>query len=252
MTGAQFERYVAQVFHDNGHHAAVTKISGDHGVDLVLNGYIAVQVKYYSAPVGQGAVQEVVAGKAMYDCTEAWVVTNSSFTPAAVRLAGVNGVRLVAGDELQWLADNPDPSTDHRDRYEAAMAAQRTERRAEISARLAKRDAELQERVAANQEAARVEAERRAAAAAIRRDEEAASDAAFRAQFRPKQPGWYPDPAFPSAQRAYWDGKVWLPPGQEPVPETTSKLEDFVVGALVLLIPLLILAGVGAVLYWLF
>jgi restriction system protein len=140
MTGAQFERYVGQVFYDNGHHAAVTKISGDHGVDLVLNGYIAVQVKCYSSPVGQGAIQEVVAGKAIYKCTEAWVVTNSTFTPAAVKLAEANGVRLIAGKELQWLADNPDPSSDHRDRYEAAL------REAEEKKRAALREAEARKR----------------------------------------------------------------------------------------------------------
>ncbi len=46
MTGAEFEYYVGQVLHENGHHAAVTRASGDYGVDLVLNGEIAVQVKF--------------------------------------------------------------------------------------------------------------------------------------------------------------------------------------------------------------
>lgn len=122
MMGAEFERYVGHVFYENGHHAAATKGSGDYGVDLVLDGKIAVQVKRYSSPVGPGAVQEVVAGKVVYDCAEAWVVTNSTFTRAAVALAKANGVRLIAGDELQWLADNPDRTADHRARYEAAQA----------------------------------------------------------------------------------------------------------------------------------
>lgn len=83
-SGTEFEKFVAKVFAANGHHAAVTKGSGDYGVDLVLNGEIAVQAKFYGGVVGPSAVQEVVAGRAVYGCSEAWVVTNSTFTPAAV------------------------------------------------------------------------------------------------------------------------------------------------------------------------
>jgi restriction endonuclease Mrr len=143
MTGAEFERYVGQVFHDNGHHAAVTKATGDYGVDLILNGYIAVQVKKYSSPVGPKAVQEVVAGKAHYKCTEAWVVTNSTFTSAAAMLADSNGVRLIAGEELQWLAENPDQTADHRERYKAAMAAEAAAERKSFKALMAERRGEV-------------------------------------------------------------------------------------------------------------
>jgi restriction system protein len=132
MSGAEFEQFVAQVFHENGHHAQVTKASGDYGVDLILNGEIAVQVKSYSSPVGPGAIQEVVAGRAVYNCSEAWVVTNSTFTAAAVTLARANGVRLIAGDELRWLVENPDQSADHRERYEAAQAEHFKQRIKEI------------------------------------------------------------------------------------------------------------------------
>jgi restriction system protein len=53
VAGLDFEHYVAEIFHLNGHHAAVTKASGDYGVDLILNGKIAVQVKEYAAPSGR-------------------------------------------------------------------------------------------------------------------------------------------------------------------------------------------------------
>ncbi|MGV7354154.1 restriction endonuclease [Mycobacterium kansasii] len=147
-SGIEFEKFIAKVFAANGHHAAVTKGSGDYGVDLVLNGEIAVQAKFFGGVVGPGAVQEVVAGRAVYGCSQAWVVTNSTFTPAAVALAEANGVRLIAGDELQWLAENPDRSTDHAARYRAHLA--------ELEAK------EL-EAVEANRQAA--EAERQAAEA---------------------------------------------------------------------------------------
>lgn len=147
-SGTEFEKFVAQVFAANGHHAAVTKGSGDYGVDLVLNGEIAVQAKFYGSVVGPSAVQEVVAGRAVYGCSEAWVVTNSTFTPAAVTLANANGVRLIAGDELQWLAENPDRSTEHAARYRAHLAELEAKELAKHSARLEAAEAKRRARMA--------------------------------------------------------------------------------------------------------
>jgi hypothetical protein len=144
-SGAEFEHFCAQVFTENGHYAQVTQVSGDYGVDLVLNGEIAVQAKFYGTVVGPSAVQEVVAGQAMYDCSEAWVVTNSTFTPAAVALAEANGVRLIAGEELQWLAENPDLSNNRGDRYLAHL-------RAELKAASEAAEAEEYRRLVANAE----------------------------------------------------------------------------------------------------
>ncbi|WP_205878912.1 restriction endonuclease [Mycobacterium camsae] len=148
-SGTEFEKFVAQVFAANGHHATVTKNSGDYGVDLVLNGEIAVQAKFYGSVVGPSAVQEVVAGRAVYGCSEAWVVTNSTFTPAAVTLAKANGVRLIAGDELQWLAENPERSTEHAARYRAHLAELEAKELAEHNARLEAAEAKRQARRAA-------------------------------------------------------------------------------------------------------
>jgi hypothetical protein len=111
MSGHQFEHHVAAILRQQGWQAKVTPGSGDYGVDLILTGRapegaerrVAVQVKMFSAPVGPQAVQEVVAGKAVHGCAEAWVVTNSTFTPAATRLATANSVRLVAGTELRAM-----------------------------------------------------------------------------------------------------------------------------------------------------
>jgi hypothetical protein len=125
-SGEEFEHFVAHVFEQNGHCAEVTQASGDYGVDLVLNGEIAVQVKFHGSPVGPSAVQEVVAGSRFYQCSQAWVVTNSTFTPAAVALAQPNDVRLIDGDELSWLAENPDRTTDHGERYRAVKEVKAT------------------------------------------------------------------------------------------------------------------------------
>jgi HJR/Mrr/RecB family endonuclease len=62
-----------------------------------------VQCKRQSRPVGTGAVQEVVAGAPMQDCTRTMVVTNHQFTPAARKLAELHGCELVGGAELPRL-----------------------------------------------------------------------------------------------------------------------------------------------------
>lgn len=145
-SGDEFEHFVAKVLTDNGHHAEVTRASGDYGVDLILNGEIAVQVKFYGSLVGPTAIQEVVAGKAFYGCSEAWVITNSRFTPAATALGQSNGVRLIAGEELEWLVDNPDASVDHGARYLAHLADIRKQEEAELEAQKAERRIEADKR----------------------------------------------------------------------------------------------------------
>lgn len=101
MTGHDYEYVVADYLRSRGYHnVKVTKGSGDFGVDVIAtkNGIkYAVQCKLYSSPVGVSAVQEVVAGKAYYGCKGAMVVTNSTFTAAAEKLADLNDVILLDG-----------------------------------------------------------------------------------------------------------------------------------------------------------
>ena len=51
--------------------------------------------------VGNDAVQQVIAAKAIYNCPGAVVITNSTFTPEAEELARVHGVELVDGKLLR-------------------------------------------------------------------------------------------------------------------------------------------------------
>lgn len=99
MTGHDYEYLVARYLRNNGYTSVkVTKGSGDYGVDVVAHKRgkkYAVQCKHYTGPVGLSAVQEAVAGKAMYKCDSAMVVTNSTFTNAARDLAKANNVVLI-------------------------------------------------------------------------------------------------------------------------------------------------------------
>ena len=100
MDGHDYEYVVAAYLRNKGYNRVkVTKGSGDFGVDVIAHmggKKYAVQCKYYTSPVSLGAVQEAVAGKAMYGCNAAMVVTNSTFTKAAEELAKQNGVVLIS------------------------------------------------------------------------------------------------------------------------------------------------------------
>ncbi|KUH81243.1 restriction endonuclease [Mycobacterium sp. IS-1556] len=106
MSGAEFEDYVARVARSCGAPVIMTSITGDWGVDIIVGkrpNRIAIQCKRQSRPVGASAVQEVVAGAPMQDCTMTMVVTNHEFTTAAGKLAELHGCELVGGAELTRL-----------------------------------------------------------------------------------------------------------------------------------------------------
>lgn len=106
MTGLEFEDRVAQLARSCGLPVIMTPLTGDWGVDLIVGrrpNRIAVQCKHLSRPVGAGAVQEVVAGAPMQDCSRTMVVTNNEFTPAARKLAELHGCELVGGADLPRL-----------------------------------------------------------------------------------------------------------------------------------------------------
>jgi hypothetical protein len=108
MTGVEFESYVARRLRDHGFEVCGTPITGDQGADLIAtkDGRTAViQTKRYSGNVGNAAVQEVLAARTFYDAPDAWVITNSTFTPAARALATKGGVRLVDGPALSTLGN---------------------------------------------------------------------------------------------------------------------------------------------------
>jgi restriction system protein len=106
MSGTEFEDHVARIARKTGAPVIMTPLTGDWGVDLIVGrrpDRLAIQCKRQSRPVGAGAVQEVVAGAPMQDCTQTMVVTNHDFTPAARQLAELHGCVLVGGAELTRL-----------------------------------------------------------------------------------------------------------------------------------------------------
>ena len=98
MSPYEFEKAVAKIYELKGYTTTLTKASGDQGADIILEKFghkIAIQVKLYSTPVGNKAVQEIVAAKYHYGANKAMVVTNNYFTSSAKELAKSNGVQLI-------------------------------------------------------------------------------------------------------------------------------------------------------------
>ncbi|MBQ8617023.1 MAG: restriction endonuclease [Clostridia bacterium] len=107
LDGTEFEAYVALVLEDNGFkHVALTKGSGDQGVDILAerNGKTyAIQCKNYEGAVGNFAVQEAYTGAQFYGCDEAAVICPGEFTRGAKELAQRTGVLLWDGKRLSHM-----------------------------------------------------------------------------------------------------------------------------------------------------
>lgn len=107
MTGLEFELYVAAVLRGIGYDVDVTRATGDFGVDLIAvkdDVRMAVQCKRQSRAVNGSAIQQVVAGAAVYECTQTMVVSNHRYTPAAAQLAAVHNCALVDRTRLARMA----------------------------------------------------------------------------------------------------------------------------------------------------
>ena len=96
--GIAFEYTCANILRGRGFsNVQVTQASGDQGIDVLASkggSRYAIQCKLYSNPVGNSAVQEAYAGMGYYGCTNAAVMTNSTFTKSARDLANSLGVEL--------------------------------------------------------------------------------------------------------------------------------------------------------------
>ena len=103
LSAVDFEHYCADLLKANGWQARVTQASGDQGIDIIAeyDGNKAVfQCKKYASPVGNKAVQEVIAGKQFCGASIAAVVSNASYTQSAKQLANTTGVYLLHHSEL--------------------------------------------------------------------------------------------------------------------------------------------------------
>jgi restriction system protein len=99
---------MADLLRQKGYEVEETPLSGDQGVDLILPDLdgkrVVIQLKRWTGPVGNKAIQATFAGMGHYEADEGWIITTSTFTKSARELARSTSVRLIDRDELtDWL-----------------------------------------------------------------------------------------------------------------------------------------------------
>lgn len=108
MDGREFEEWCADLLISNGFiNVRGTPASGDQGVDITAQKddvKYAFQCKCYTSDLGNTPVQEVFAGKCMYDCHVGVVMSNRHFTSGAKVLAEKTGVLLWDRDKLASMS----------------------------------------------------------------------------------------------------------------------------------------------------
>ena len=107
MDPYDYEHYCANQFLKNGwDDAKATSGSSDQGVDVVAkrgNDHLVGQCKKYQKPVGNSAVQEIVAGMGYYGANIGVVISNAGFTNSAKKLAEANNIKLIHHSEIKNL-----------------------------------------------------------------------------------------------------------------------------------------------------
>ena len=103
MSGRQFEDQIVIWLKQCGYRQIRKTEYYDQGIDIIAakSGVVlGIQVKRSNKPVGVNAVRAAVAGLKSYACSQAMVVTNATFTKAAIRLAESNDCKLTDGSGL--------------------------------------------------------------------------------------------------------------------------------------------------------
>lgn len=106
MSGVEFENYLMSVLKGKGYSTSGTPTTGDQGADIVAskeNKVYVIQAKRHSKPIGNKAIQEVVAARNYYNGDVGIVITNNIFTPSAKSLARRNNIILVNGKEIPMM-----------------------------------------------------------------------------------------------------------------------------------------------------
>lgn len=106
MDPFDYEHYCASEFQKSGWEAKATQGSSDQGVDVkaTKGGIVLVaQCKKFAKPVGNKAVQEVVAGMKYYEANKGVVIAPNGFTNSAEKLAEANKIKLIHHEGIKDL-----------------------------------------------------------------------------------------------------------------------------------------------------
>ena len=106
MDPYDYEHLCAEEFKKNKWDAEATQGSSDQGVDVIAKKdtrTLVAQCKRFMKPVGNKAVQEIVAGMKYYEATEGVVIAPNGYTNSAKNLAEANNIKLIHHSEISNL-----------------------------------------------------------------------------------------------------------------------------------------------------
>lgn len=108
--GIEFEKSCYKKLEEIGFSDLQLTNNTDNGADIIgtyNKTKYAFQCKNHAKAQGNKCVQEVIAAKMLYHCNRAAVISNSSFTPAAIKLAKANNCIILIASEFFLLQDFP-------------------------------------------------------------------------------------------------------------------------------------------------
>lgn len=106
MSGVVFEEFILEHFKHLGYSGYLTARNENYGADLVLHKEgtrTVVQAKRWKNNVGIDAIELIKAAMQHYDAAVGIVVTNSSFTESAYKLAKTSNIELWDRNKLTEL-----------------------------------------------------------------------------------------------------------------------------------------------------
>jgi HJR/Mrr/RecB family endonuclease len=107
MSGAEFERFVAHVFQQQGYTVELTGTSGDHGIDMILRKLgqvVAVQCKQWDHAIGEPILRDFYGAMVNAGINTGFVVTSSHFTAQVETFAQHKPITLYDIDALIQLS----------------------------------------------------------------------------------------------------------------------------------------------------
>lgn len=103
MDGIEFEEFTAQFFRARGYSTEMTKVSGDHGIDLFARRgqeFLGIQCKRWAKPVGEPIIRDFYGALMNSGAKKGVVIATSGFTSQAIDFVRGKPIALVDLDKF--------------------------------------------------------------------------------------------------------------------------------------------------------
>ena len=113
MTPQEYEKLVAQYFHEQGYATHTTQYSGDFGVDVFAergNERLAIQAKMFgntTRKINREMVMQLHGAKDYFDCTKAVIATDGIFIDNALKVADKLGIEILYIKQQNSIQNSP-------------------------------------------------------------------------------------------------------------------------------------------------